>query len=126
MSGSAAWKAGPGGTISETVTSAKTISGTFSVSVGDKADVSLGVLTDEAKIDISASVTGSTTVTTGHTYSHNITSNKYGNLQYGSYGYKFSWKKWVTSGSCTTTTQASGTAILPTTTTGWKYWETSS
>ncbi|MFF4270333.1 hypothetical protein [Streptomyces sp. NPDC001536] len=67
------------------------------------------------------------TVTTGHTYTHEIARNKYGHLQYGSWGYKTTWKKWRSNSgrSCDTVEIGHGTATFPTSETGWKYWETS-
>jgi hypothetical protein len=126
IGGSDAWKAGPGGSNSETVSAAKTLGASLTVTVGDSVGVELGIITNTAKVDVSGSITGSVTITTGHTYSHNITGNKYGNLQYGAWGYKVGWTHWITTGSCKTETLASGTALLPTNVLGWRYWETSS
>ena len=57
---------------------------------------------------------------------HDIHARKYGNLQYGSNGFKVGWESNRTNPNCTTTTLASGTAVLPATSVGWHYWETSS
>ncbi|GAA3130844.1 hypothetical protein GCM10010521_16120 [Streptomyces rameus] len=53
---------------------------------------------------------------------------KYGHLQYGSWGYKVPWEKYRRRGDgCNGGTLVdSGTATLPTKETGWRYWETSS
>jgi hypothetical protein len=119
---SSTFKDGPGGTISVSVTKASTISATLSSS----AEVSTNEIIAAGKVSVSASVTGSVTVTVGHTYSHNITSNKYGNAQYGSWGYKVNWQKTRDNGNCKgVTVLATGTAKLPTSSLGWKYWETS-
>ncbi|MER5659445.1 hypothetical protein [Streptomyces mirabilis] len=58
--------------------------------------MSASYLFASAKASVSGSITKSVAVTTGHTYSHNIHSDK------------------------------RGTARLPATSVGWHYWETSS
>ncbi len=117
------FKDGPGGTMTASVTKTSTISATLSSS----AEVSASEIIASAKVSVSASVTGSVAIAVGHTYSHNITSNKYGNLQYGSHGYKVGWTKSRTNGNCKgETVLATGTATLPTDSVGWKYWETAS
>lgn len=69
---------------------------------------------------------GSVSVTTGHTYTHEIKRNKYGHLQYCSWGYKVNWKRYRSVGNgCGAPHEIGhGTATLPTKETGWKYWET--
>ncbi|MDT5041209.1 MAG: hypothetical protein QOE51_2194 [Actinoplanes sp.] len=120
---SSTFKDGPGGTITVSVTQASTISATLSSSL----EVSTNEIIAAGKVSVSASVTGSVTVTVGHTYSHNISANKYGNAQYGSWGYHVNWEKTRDNGNCKgVTVLATGTATLPTSSLGWKYWETSS
>ncbi|MFG2968370.1 MULTISPECIES: hypothetical protein [unclassified Streptomyces] len=118
-------KDGPGGTITVSVTKSGTLSATASAST----DVSVKAIVAKAKVSVSASVTASVSVTVGHQFSHDITKGKYGNAQYGSWGYKVAFTKKKVSyngyGYCSTHT-SHGTAILPTTATGWKYWETKS
>ncbi|MEV5525829.1 hypothetical protein [Streptomyces prunicolor] len=118
-------KDGPGGTITVSVTKA----GTLSATISGSSEASIKALVAKAKVQINVSVSASVTVTVGHQYSHEITKGKYGNVQYGSSGYKVHWTKKQTSyngyGYCSTHT-SHGTAVLPTTTTGWKYWETKS
>ncbi|MFF9409063.1 hypothetical protein ACF1B0_26595 [Streptomyces anandii] len=118
------YKDGPGGTISVSVTKGGTISAEVSGTVG--ADVDAIILT--AKTSVSWKIGGSVTITTGHNYSHNISRNKYGHLQYGSWGYQLTWKKWRSNSgsSCNTVEIGHGSATVPTSETGWKYWETSS
>lgn len=118
------YKDGPGGTMMVSVTKGGTVS--MEISVGAEAEA--GVVLAKAKTSINVKVAGSVTVTTGHNYTHNIATHKYGHLQYGSWGYKISWKKWRRRGDgCGSPTLVkSGTATLPTSETGWKYWETSS
>ncbi|MFF3990207.1 hypothetical protein ACFY0B_37245 [Streptomyces sp. NPDC001797] len=118
------YKDGPGGTMSVSVTR----SGTISLEVSGSGEWSAGAILAKAKTTISVKVAGSVSVATGHSYSHDISRNKYGHLQYGSWGYKTTWKKWRSSGgsSCNTVEIGHGTATFPTSETGWKYWETSS
>ncbi|UIX30603.1 hypothetical protein [Streptomyces sp. GQFP] len=115
-------KDGPGGTMTASVTRASTI--TYSVSTS--LEVSASYLFASAKASVSGGITKSVAITTGHSYSHDIHARKYGNLQYGSNGFKVSWESNRTNPSCSTTTLASGTAVLPATSVGWHYWETSS
>ncbi|WLW54850.1 hypothetical protein [Streptomyces sp. YU58] len=118
-------KDGPGGTMSLSVTKSGTLSATASAST----DVSVKAIVAKAKVTVSASVTTSVTVTVGHQFTHDITKGKYGNAQYGSWGYKVGFTKKKTSyngyGYCSVHT-TKGTAVLPTSSTGWKYWETKS
>ena len=118
------FKDGPGGTMNVSVTK----SGTISLEVTGTGEWSAGALLAKAKTSISVKVAGSVTVATGHTYSHDISRNKYGHLQYGSWGYKTTWKRWRSGSgsSCDTVEIAHGSATIPTSETGWKYWETSS
>ncbi|MFI9249628.1 hypothetical protein [Streptomyces sp. NPDC053069] len=118
------YKDGPGGSISVSVTKG----GTISADVSGSGDFEASGVIFKAKASITYKIGGSVTVTTGHTYSHSISSNKYGHLQYGSWGYKVIWKRYR-SGSgrdCGGVEIGHGSAILPTSETGWKYWETSS
>ncbi|MEV6739379.1 hypothetical protein AB0N14_21585 [Streptomyces sp. NPDC051104] len=117
------YKDGPGGTMTVSVTKSGTISSEMTVG----AESEMSAVIAKAKVSVSAKIAGSVSVTTGHTYSRNISNNKYGHLQYGSWGYKVSWVKYRSSGNgCDGVKLASGQATLPTSETGWKYWETSS
>lgn len=118
------YKDGPGGSMTVSVTKA----GTLSMEVSAGAESEASAVLAKAKVSVSVKVVGSVTITTGHTYSHEISSHKYGHLQYGSWGYKITWKKLRRKGNgCGSPTLVkSGTATLPTKETGWKYWETAS
>ncbi|MET7601044.1 hypothetical protein [Streptomyces avermitilis] len=118
------YKDGPGGKMKVSVSK----SGTIGMEITAGAEAEAGAVLAKAKTSISVKVAGSVTITTGHTYTRNIANHKYGHLQYGSWGYKVSWKKLRRRGDgCGSPTLVkSGTATLPTKETGWKYWETSS
>lgn len=117
------FKDGPGGTIAVSVTK----SGTISAEITGTIEWSSNAIIAKAKAQVSVKVGGSVTITTGHNYSHDIRANKYGHLQYGSWGYKLTWKKYrSTGGGCGAVELGHGTATVPTSETGWKYWETSS
>ncbi|MDT0570957.1 hypothetical protein RM704_26435 [Streptomyces sp. DSM 3412] len=118
------YKDGPGGTMTVSVTK----SGTITAEVSTTAEVEASMVVASAKSSISYKISGSATITTGHTYSRTISSNKkYGHMRYGSWGYKVKWKQYrAKSNGCGATQIGSGTATLPTKETGWKYWETSS
>jgi hypothetical protein len=117
------YKDGPGGSMSVSVTKG----GTISLEVSGSGEWSAGAILAKAKTTIGVRVAGSVSVTTGHTYSHDISRGKYGHLQYGSWGLKTTWKKWRSGSgsSCNTVEIGHGTAIFPTSETGWNYWETS-
>ncbi|MFJ9631220.1 hypothetical protein ACIQPR_37680 [Streptomyces sp. NPDC091280] len=116
------FKDGPGGTMSVSVTKASTIS----YSVSGSLEVSASYLFASAKASIGSTYAKSVAVTTGHTYTHNITAHKYGNMQYGSNGFKLGWESNKTNPNCTNTVLSTGTAKFPVTSVGWRYWETKS
>ena len=115
-------KDGPGGQINGSVSVSTTVGA--SMTVGAEAD--LGAVIAKAKVSVSATLSASVGITIGHSYTHDITKNKYGNMQYGSWGKQVNWKKQQTLANCSTKVLASGTARIPTSSIGWKYWETSS
>src|SRR6185436_11487182 len=84
------FKDGPGGSMTASVTYSSTIGASGTVSAG----ASVSGIVAEAKIEVSATISTSQTITIGHTYTHTITAGKYGNMQYGSWGYKLSWDYW--------------------------------
>ncbi|MFI9149755.1 hypothetical protein [Streptomyces sp. NPDC053367] len=114
---------GPGGSMTVSVTKSGTITG----EVSGTGEWSAGAIIAKAKVTVSVKIAASVTVAVGHTYSHDIKPNKYGHLRYGSWGYKLTWKKWRSSSgsNCSTVEIGHGSATLPTSATGWKYWETS-
>jgi hypothetical protein len=104
-----------------------TKSGTIALEISGSAEWSAGALLAKAKATVSAKVTGSVTISTGHNYTHDISRNKYGHMQYGASGYVTTWKKWRSNSghSCDTVEIGHGKATFPTSETGWKFWETS-
>lgn len=116
------FKDGPGGTMTVSVQSSTTVSASMTAT----SEVSISDIVSSVKAQVSASAEKSQTITVGHTYSHSIPSGSYGNLQYGSWGYYVHWQHVFDNGNCTYSYGASGTAKVPTTAVGWKYWTTSS
>jgi hypothetical protein len=116
------FKDGPGGTMTVTVQTASTLS----TSVSASFSVSTSMLVAEANAELGTSLVTSKSVTVGHTYSREITSGKYGNVNYGSDGRKLWFSKYRMNANCTSTLIGSGTATAPSNSVGWKYWETSS
>ncbi len=116
------YKDGPGGTITTSVTQDGSVSSTATGS----GSFSVGGIVAQAKIEVSSSVTNSTTVTKGHTYTHDVAADKYGNLRYGSWGYYVGWARYYDSATCTTTKVAYGTARISSVALGWRYYATSS
>lgn len=118
------YKDGPGGSMSVSVTR----SGTISAEVAGSGEFKGSGIIAQAKVTVSSKIGTSVSITTGHSYSHSIAKTKYGHLQYGSWGYKVSWKRYRSAGgsNCGGIEIGKGRATLLTSETGWKYWETSS
>ena len=57
------------------------------VTISYGADISLNDLVASVKASVSHSATRSVTTTVGHTYTHPVPANKFGNLKYGAWGY---------------------------------------
>lgn len=104
------------------VQTATTIAASGTVTAG----ASISGIVAQAKVEVSGKISKSQTVTVGHTYSHAIPASLYGNMQYGSDGYNVGWSYYFDGANCTTVRVSSGTAKLPTSTLGWKYWSTTS
>lgn len=115
-------KDGPGGKITVSIIRTVTISSS-STSLGG---ASLAVIVVTAQHQISSQIVKSESVSITHSYEHAIAAGKYGNVQYGSWGYAAHWTYYHFNSNCTSTLISSGTAYLPVTATGWRYWETSS
>ncbi|MFJ6371638.1 hypothetical protein ACIQK5_26085 [Streptomyces virginiae] len=117
------FKDGPGGTMVVKVERAGKV--LREVSAGGEVEVS-GIVA-KAKVSVSAKIGTEVGITVGHEYRRNVTSGKYGHLQYGSWGYNVKWAKYETSADrCGKKLVKSGTAKLPTSEVGWNYWETNS
>ncbi|MGW9031188.1 hypothetical protein ACWGQ5_45545 [Streptomyces sp. NPDC055722] len=102
-------------------------SGEVSLELSGSIEASANAIIAKSKATYGIKVVGKVSITTGHEYSHDVPNNKYGNLQYGSWGYKVTWTKWRTSGDrCGKVKVGSGTAKLPTNSTGWRWWVSSS
>jgi hypothetical protein len=115
------FKDGPGGKMTVKVEK----SGKIAAELGTSAEVETDAIVAKAKATVSAKITGEVGVTTGHTYTHTIPSNRYGHLQYGSWGYKISWAKYKTSANrCGKVKIKSGSGKTPTRETGWRWWHT--
>lgn len=107
----------------------RSYSGTSTYQVTAGAESEVGAIFAKAKVSISASLTKSNSTSTTHTYSHKIAANKYGHAQYVSWGKTVYWKKWhivTTASGCSTHIDATGTIKFPSTSEGWRYWETTS
>jgi hypothetical protein len=120
-SGLPIYKDGPGGEI--TVSLSKNYTSTTTVTGGTSAEI--GGIVAKAKVEVSASLAQSVTLTIQHQYRHTITATKYGHAQYGAWGQQVSWRRYYDGADCTTTLRASGTARIPSAAeVGWRYWET--
>lgn len=112
------FRSGPGGTISSSYEGSQTITvqSSLTASIGTDAIV-------KASISAGASTAVSSATKTTYNYSHNISPNKYGNLQFGSWGWRTRVTRYRVYAPCTTKVFASGTATLPSNSWGYKYWE---
>lgn len=113
---------GPGGQVTGMVQAQRTIGATISVG----AEVSVTDLVTTVKASISGSATASLTTTLGHTYTHVIPANKYGNLKYGGWGYSVNWTYEYRQSNCVIKVLQRGTGTVPTVAQGWYYYNTSS
>ncbi|MEU1115486.1 MULTISPECIES: hypothetical protein [unclassified Streptomyces] len=101
--------------------------GKISVEVSGSIEASANAIVAKSKATYGIKVVGEVGITVGHEYSHDIPSRKYGHLQYGSWGYKTKWTKYETSADrCGKVKLGSGSAKLPTKSTGWRFWTTGS
>ena len=114
------FKDGRGGTLS--VTKDYTKSASYQVTAGAESEV--GAVLAKAKVSVSASLTRTNSSTVTHNYSHRITKGKYGHAQYVAWGKKITWVKYVDTEQCTTKVVGRGTIKFPTSSEGWRYWET--
>jgi hypothetical protein len=109
---------GPGGTVSGTVTKASQIAA--SISVG--ASISINDLITDSQVTVSASVTKTVSTSVGNGYSHGIPARKFGDIEYGAWGYQVKWSYWRRNANCTATELDHGTGMVPIVATGWHYW----
>ncbi|MGA8210184.1 MAG: hypothetical protein WB441_14775 [Nocardioidaceae bacterium] len=121
FSGIPHFKNGPGGSVTATRSTSKSVS--FQVTAGAESEV--GAVLAKAKVSVSASLTRSQSTDVVVSYHHSIPAGKFGNLRYVSYGRKVNWKKYVFDGSCRQHQIGSGTIKFPTQSEGWYYWTTS-
>ncbi|MEV5691410.1 hypothetical protein [Micromonospora globbae] len=118
------FKSGPGGTVGASIQ--YNLSTTFAVSSGISVSASAVVLSAEGTFGINASVTSS--LAQSYTYSRTISSGKYGNLQFGNWGWRMGVEKYYMNSSCVKTDSVTGTVTrMPSALSwGYRYWETSS
>ena len=120
------FKDGRGGQIE--VSRAYSGSASYQVTAGAESEV--GAVLAKAKVSLSASLTKTNSTTTTHTYRHTISPTKFGHAQYVSWGTTVTWKKYQvysgSGGACAVRTLATGRIRFPSSTEGWRYWETTS
>lgn len=113
------FKAGPGGKMVVTSKNASTVTTTLTGTAGVTVDSVIA----SAQISVSVSVAKAVTVETGIQYEHEIAPGKYGNIQYGVYGWDIDWAKVRVYSNCTYTNLAVGSGKVPSRAYGWQYWE---
>lgn len=113
------FRAGPGGSIQSSIEGSKTVSVQSSVAGSIGVDNIV-----KASIEAGASTAVSSSTRQTYTFSHDISPNRYGNMQFGNYGWKVTVKKYKIVPPCNTTVVVSGTAEVPSRDYwGYKYWE---
>jgi hypothetical protein len=114
------YKDGPGGTMKVSVEKSTSIS----TSVTATVEVSVSDLISSVKGTVSGTAERTDGITTGHEYDHNVPAHKFGNLEYGSFGYYVHFNKVRTQAPCKVSVVGHGTATVPTNAEGWHYWST--
>lgn len=112
------FRSGPGGEVVGFVS--KTTQINSEISKG--ASISIDALVEDSQVTISESVTKIVSTTKGNEEIHRVPRGKYGNIEYGAWGYQVKWSKWQVYSNCTEKELAHGTGMVPTVATGWHYW----
>ena len=118
------FKSGPGGSTKAS------IQNSLSTGVKVSAGVSFSAGALVAKAETTFGIESSVTASIAHTfeYSHNISSNKYGHLRFGNWGWRMGAEKYTVDRTCRVKNKVTGTvtAMPSASTWGYRYWETSS
>jgi hypothetical protein len=113
---------GPGGAVTATLKKAQTKTTSIGGKAGAEAkDVFKGI---SASAELHGSVTWSTTIEKGRSFSHTITPDKYGHLRYRFQMYDVRWVKYIHYERCADEWAEQGSATVVSKTDGWRYWET--
>ena len=112
------FRAGPGGTITTQYEGSKTISvqSSLTASVGINNIV-------QASVQAGATTAVASSTKETFTYSHDVSPNRYGNMQFGNYGWRTQVQKNRIIAPCNPHVDVSGTATLPSGVWGYRYWE---
>lgn len=112
------FRSGPGGEVVGIVSKTSQINSEISVG----ASISIDALVEDSQVTISKSVTKIVSTTKGNEEIHTVPKGKYGNIEYGAWGYQVKWSKWQVYNNCTDKKIGHGTGMVPTVATGWYYW----
>lgn len=115
-------KDGRGGKITVSVSKASTVTSQW----GTTVEAEIGALFAKVKSEVNHSSVRSTTSTVGHSYSHRVSPNRYGNVAYGAWANRVSWQAIYRWSNCSEELQSSGVATVVTEAHGFRYWETPS
>lgn len=116
------FKNGPGGSVTGEYSKSSTVSA--SVSVGGEVDIDAVLVS--VKASVSTTLAKSYTVGVVIKYTHPISANKFGNLQYVSFGKRIGYKHYRLNRNCSTTLLNQGVVNYPTNSLGWYFWESNS
>jgi hypothetical protein len=101
-------------------------SSTISTTTTATFTISTSALVAESQLQVSGSLTTSDSISVGHSYTHAISSGKYGNMNYGTWGQHVTFQKWHYTPACAGVLDGTATANIPDSSVGWYYWETTS
>lgn len=116
------YKDGPGGTMVITRTTAEKVGSSISGTAGVTVDFAVS----QAKAEVSRESVKEVSWGTDHQYRRNITSGRYGNTQYGSWGHSATWEKYYELPNCRKSQRTSGGVKVVNKAVGFRYWETRS
>jgi opacity protein-like surface antigen len=118
------YTSGPGGTVTASIQGTQTVSSEINASFTFSASAVVAT----ASTTFGASFGLSTSISESYSYTHIVNSGKYGNLQFGNHGYKYTFEKYYLNNLCQKTSSNIGLVLRMPTSDHWgyRYWETNS
>ena len=111
---------GPGGSVTATIKKSQT----KTTSIGGKAGGEAKKVFAGISAEFSGSVTWSTTIEKGRSFSHDITPGRYGHLRYRVQMHDVRWVEYIDYERCADEWTDQGSATVVSKKEGWRYWET--
>ena len=110
---------GPGGTVTATIKQTQT----RTTSIGGKVGAEIKKAFAGLSAEFNGSITWSTTLEKGRTYSRDISPGKFGHLRHRVRMHDVRWVEYIDYERCADEWTDSGSALLVSKTEGWRYWE---